>query len=307
MRIQLKQSKVVFYPEDHTYFLKDHELSGITSVLERQLFPDTYAGVDEEILRQAAEYGTAVHQSCEDFDSSWLNDGTQEVADYISICKEHQLVHEMSEYLISDNTNYASMIDKVFRVNDNTFDICDIKTYGAMTVEKLEKAKWQLSVYAYLFELQNPKAKVRNLFVIHLRNKPKKDGSFDHIADFILVNRIPADICKALLDADSKGEQFQNPYSIPQEIIDHEEEIRNLILLKKDCEEKLNAFKTRILNAMESLDVRTWQTDGMRITRKLPTTRSSFSVADFKRANPDVDLAPYMRLSTVAGSLSIAV
>ena len=71
MRIQLKQSKVVFYPEDHTYFLKDHELSGITSVLERQLFPDTYAGVDEEILRQAAEYGTAVHQSCEDFDSSW--------------------------------------------------------------------------------------------------------------------------------------------------------------------------------------------------------------------------------------------
>ena len=292
MRIQLKQSKVVFYPEDHTYFLKDHELSGITSVLERQLFPDTYAGVDEEILRQAAEYGTAVHQSCEDFDSSWLNDGTQEVADYISICKEHQLVHEMSEYLISDNTNYASMIDKVYRVNDNTFDICDIKTYGAMTVEKLEKAKWQLSVYAYLFELQNPKAKVRNLFVIHLRNKPKKDGSFDHIADFIPVNRIPADICKALLDADS---------------IDHEEEIRNLILLKKDCEEKLNAFKTRILNAMESLDVRTWQTDGMRITRKLPTTRSSFSVADFKSANPDVDLAPYMRLSTVAGSLSIAV
>lgn len=67
MRIQLKQSKVVFYPEDHTYFLKDHELSGITSVLERQLFPDTYAGVEEEILRQAAEYGTAVHQSCEDF------------------------------------------------------------------------------------------------------------------------------------------------------------------------------------------------------------------------------------------------
>ena len=213
----------------------------------------------------------------------------------------------MSEYLISDNAHYASMIDKVYRVNDNTFDLCDIKTYGAMTVEKLEKAKWQLSVYAYLFELQNPKAKVRDLFIIHLRNKSKKDGSFDHIADFIPVNRIPADICKALLDADSKGEQFQNPYSIPQEIIDHEEEIRNLILLKKDCEEKLNAFKTRILNAMESLDVRTWQTDGMRITRKLPTTRSSFSVADFKSANPDVDLAPYMRLSTVAGSLSIAV
>ena len=94
----------------------------------------------------------------------------------------------MSEYLISDNAHYASMIDKVYRVNDNTFDRCDIKTYGAMTVEKFEKAEWQLSIYAYLFELQNPKAKVRNLFIIHLRNKPKKDGSFDHIADFLLEN-----------------------------------------------------------------------------------------------------------------------
>ena len=306
-RIQLKHSKVIFNPDDHTYFLKDKQLSGITSVLERQLFPDTYAGVDEEILNQAAAYGTQVHQSYEDFDSSWINDGTQEVADYIRLCKENGLVHEISEYLISDNTNYASMIDKVFRVNDNTFDLCDIKTYGQMTTEKLEKVKWQLSIYAYLFELQNPKAKVRNLFVLHIRNKPKKDGGFDHIAALIPVTRIPSDICKELLEADSIGEQFVNPYSIPQEIIDHEEEIRNLILTKKDCEEKLNAYKARILNAMEALDARSWVTDGMRLTRKLPTTRSSFSLADFKGANPDIDLEPYMRQSTVAGSLTIAV
>ena len=298
---------MVFNPEDHTYFLDGKELSGITPVLERQLFPDTYADVDEEILRQAAEYGTEVHQSCEDFDSSWINDGTQEVVDYIRLCKDNGLVHEKSEYLISDNTNYASMIDKVYRVNDNTFDLADIKTYGAMTPEKLEKARWQLSIYSLMLELQNPKAKVRNLFILHLRNKPKKDGSFDHIADIIPVNRIPSDICKALLDADARGEQFQNPYSIPQEVIDHAEEIRNLILLKKECEEKLNSFKIRILNAMEAMDARTWQTDGMRITRKLPTTRSSFSIADFKAANPDIDLEPYMRHSTVAGSLSIAV
>lgn len=307
MRIRLKQSGVVFNPDDHTYFLGDKELSGITSVLERQLFPDTYAGVNEEILRRAAEYGTSVHQSCEDFDSSWINDGTQEVADYIQLCKENGLVHEISEYLISDNTSYASMIDKVFRVNDNTFDLSDIKTYGAMTPEKLEKAKWQLSIYAYLFELQNPKAKVRNLFVLHLRNKPKKDGSFDHIADIIPVNRIPSDICKELLDTDIRGEQFINPYSIPQEILNSEEEIRNLIQTKKDCEDRLAVIKARILNAMETLDVRSWVTDGMRLTRKLPTTRSSFSLSDFKGDNPDINLEPYMRTSTVAGSLTIAI
>ena len=39
----------------------------------------------------------------------------QEVADYISITTEQGLIHETSEYLITDNENYASMIDKVYR------------------------------------------------------------------------------------------------------------------------------------------------------------------------------------------------
>lgn len=56
-RIQLKQSGVVFNPEDHTYFLDGKELSGITGMLERQLFPGTYDGIPEAIVRQAAGYG----------------------------------------------------------------------------------------------------------------------------------------------------------------------------------------------------------------------------------------------------------
>ena len=80
-RIELKQSDVIFNPEDHTYFLNGKQLSGITSLLERQLFPDTYAGISEEILMQAAEYGKSVHESIEDFDMEWTNDGTQEVQD----------------------------------------------------------------------------------------------------------------------------------------------------------------------------------------------------------------------------------
>ena len=214
-RIELKQCSVVFNPEDHTYYLPEKKkyLSGITGMLERQLFPDTYAGIPEAIIKQAAEYGTSVHQSIEAFDMDWENDGTQEVADYISLTTENGLVHETSEYLITDNENYASMIDKVCRVDENTFDIGDIKTYGVMTLEKREKARWQLSIYAYLFELQNKKAKVRRIFILHIRNKAKKDGSFDHISDLIELVRIPSEIVKGLLLADANGEKFVNPYS----------------------------------------------------------------------------------------------
>lgn len=308
-RIKLKQCSVVFNEEDHTYYLpeKDKYLSGITGMLERQLFPDTYAGIPEAIIKQAAAYGKEVHQSIEDFDMFWENDGTQEVADYRTLTTEQGLIHETSEYLITDNENYASMIDKVYRVDETTFDIGDIKTYGVMTPEKREKARWQLSVYSYLFELQNKKAKIRRIFILHIRNKVKKDDSFDHISDFIELKRIPSEIVKELLLADSVGEQFVNPYAIPEDIRQQEPLIRKLIQAKTDAETKLNSIKARILTLMEAQDIKSWCTDSMRITRKLPATRSSFSLSDFKEAHSDIDIEPFMKTSTVAGSLTITL
>lgn len=306
-RIELKDSGVVFNEELHEYWLGDKQLSGITGMLQRQLFPDEFEGVPEEMIMKAAEYGTQVHASIEDFDKNWINDGTQEVADYIEICKDNGLVHECSEYTITDGKNWASNIDKVYRVDDDTFDIGDIKTYGTMTSEKLEKARWQLSIYAYLFELQNRKAKVGKLFIIHLRNKPRKDGTFDHIMDFIPISRIPSEICKELLDCDVRGEQFENPYSIPEEIRSQESEIRKLIQTKNEVEQKLNGIKSRILSEMEMMDVKSWFTDTMRLTRKLPGIRTTFDLQAFKKDHPEIDFDAYMKTSNMAGSLVIAI
>ena len=306
-RIELKDSGVLFDEENHTYLLGDKYLSGITTLLERQFFPNEFEGIPKDVLDEAAAYGTDVHHSCEDFDYSWINDGTVEVADYIKICKDYNLTHESSEYTVTDGSDWASRIDKVYRVSEDTFDIGDIKTYGVMTADKLEKARWQLSIYAFLFELQNKKAKVNRLFIIHLRNKQKKDGTFDHISEIIFINRIPSEICKDLLDTDLRGEQFANPYDIPEDISSQEAEIRELMETKSAVEEKLAEIKANILSRMESLDVRSWVTDTMRLTRKLPSTRASFNTALFKAEHPDLDYTPYERVSQVAGSLMITI
>lgn len=294
-RVKLKDSGVLFDEENHTYLLGDKYLSGITGMLQRQFFPNEFEGIPKDVIDAAAQYGTDVHHSCEDFDFSWINDGTVEVQDYIQICKENNLTHECSEYTVTDGSDWASRIDKVYRVSDDTFDIGDIKTYGVMTADKLAKAKWQLSIYAYLFELQNKKAKVNRLFIIHLRNKQKKDGTFDHISEIIFINRIPSEICMDLLATDLRGEQFANPYDIPEEISSQETEIRELMETKSAVEERLATIKADILSKMESLDVRTWATQTMRLTRKLPSTRASFNAALFKQEHPDLDYAPYER------------
>ena len=307
-RIELVDSGVNFNPENHTYELNGTYLSGITELLQRQLFPNEYANIPKAILQQAAAYGTYVHQSCEDFDSQWINDGTQEVQDYIELCMTNNLIHEASEYTVTDFTNYASNIDKVFRISSNTFDLADLKTYGKMTPEKLEKARWQLSIYAYLFELQNKRAKARELYILHIRNKQKKDGSFDHISQLIPVKRIPSEICKELLDTDLRGEQFQSPYAIPQEINSQEQRVRELILTKEAVEEELSGIKSQILTEMETRNVKTWITDGgIRLTRKLPTTRTSLNLTLLKEEHPEIDYDQYMRESQVSGSLTIAI
>ena len=121
-RIELKESGVLFNEEEHG----NKELSGITGMLQRQLFPDEFDGIPEHLIQGAADYGAGVHLSCEDFDKNWINDGTQEVIDYIQLCKDYGLVHECSEYTVTDGANWASKIDKVYRVSEDTFSLGDI-------------------------------------------------------------------------------------------------------------------------------------------------------------------------------------
>ena len=203
--------------------------------------------------------------------------------------------------------NWASNIDKVFRKSETVFDLADVKTYGTMTPEKQEKARWQLSIYAYLFETLNPNATVGKLYIIHLRNKLKKGGTTDHIANLIEVDRIPSEVCKKLLDTDLAGEIFENPYDIPADIAEQEEEIRHLIQTKKEVEERLNELKSEILSRMDETQVRSWNTETMKLTRKLPSTRYSFDLNRFKSDYPEFDYDAYMKTSAVGSSLLISI
>ena len=55
MGYKLVKSGVVFDSEHHTYTLDGKQLSGITSLLDRQLFKDKYSGIPEDTLRKAAK------------------------------------------------------------------------------------------------------------------------------------------------------------------------------------------------------------------------------------------------------------
>ena len=305
---------LVFDENEHRYFLNGKELFGVTGAITHQLYPNAFDGIPKKILEASAEYGHHVHKILENWDKLWQKDDESlELQDYRSICREYGLVHEASEYLVTDFQNFASACDKVYRVSDDTVSIGDIKTvYGDLTKkankEKLERCRVQLSLYRYMFLLVNPKMKVKDLFVLHIRCKERKNGTIDRIAKLIYVEPLPISTCKALLEAEVKGEQFVMPTEEPQKDLTVDEAlIRQLLQTKADVEEKLSSIKAQLLSDMEALGETTFTTPtGLKIVRKLESVRRAFDMKAFTTMNPDFDLTPYMKESKVASSLSIA-
>lgn len=304
-RIELINNGVVFLEEPHEYWLGDKQLFGITQAIQRQVAGQEYDGCPEYLIKRAGEYGTSVHKSIERLINNFEHDGTVETEDFRVLTQDLNI--EASEYNVSDMEYYASNIDLVTRLTDTEFALYDVKTYSnaKLTKAQMTKARYQLSCYAYMFELQNKGAKVKELFVIHLCNKTKKDGSINHIAELVPIERIPSDICKALLEADRNGEQFNNPYELPKEVEKKCKRIIKLIQTKKEAEEELTHIKKEILETMLFLDVDNWKGDGITFSRTAETTRSSFDLAAFKKKYPDLPYDDFIKKSNVAGSLKI--
>lgn len=203
--IKLNKWAGSFNESEHRYFRADgKELQGITKMLKTMLFKDEYKGVSQEVLQNAADRGHFIHSRLELFDESGIGDNIPEVVAYANLKKLYGLEHIASEYLVSDDENYASPIDKVYSQAELPKDVVvlgDVKTTYTLNREYVS---WQLSIYAAWFELLNPHLKVGRLIAIWIRND-KKRGM---IAKVIDVERKPSEIVNELIRCALNGEEF---------------------------------------------------------------------------------------------------
>jgi hypothetical protein len=94
---------------------------------------------------------------------------------------------------------------------------------------------------------------------------------------------------------------------MPKEIKEQEAHIKELMETKARVDEELGQIKSRILSEMESRNVKSWLGESIKLTRKLPSTRTSFNLSSFKTDHPEIDYEPYMNTTQVSSSLTIAV
>ena len=293
--IALTKPSVVFDKESHTYFLNGKQLSGITALLERKLFPTKYAGVDEETLHKAAEYGSNVHEQIAEDDGvdEFVLD---EVLSYRKIITAHNLKPIAHEYLVTDSDKYASAIDLVFENEDGTVDLADIKT-----TYKLDKdyVSWQLSIYAYLFELCNPGLKVNNLYGLWLRDdKSSYEKVYRHDKDEVL--RLLADDTEDCFLPDSP----KMPADIVEMASQLEEYFTILKWYEKKYKEQEKEFKSRLTKLMGEAGIYNISIGGLKISYVKGYTKSSIDSTRLKKEMPEI-VDKYSKTTNVSPTIKI--
>ena len=294
--ITLNQSPVIFNELDHTYTLTDKSLNGVTSILNRQLFADKYSGISDEVLNKAAEYGKGVHESIELYDSLGIGEDEDAVKSYIKLCQKEGLTRLDNEYLISDNDYVASSIDVVF----DDCSLADIKTTSHLDEEYVS---WQLSIYAYLFEKQNPDLQANRLLAIWL---PKARYGKPKVVE---VPRKPVSEVIRLIEADKAGQQYVPSVASSTEITIANDVVQEVIRIERELKElkdKQTELREGLLKQMQDHNIKSFKTDGLSLTRKLATTKTSLDSKMLQEKYPEI-YNECLKTSEVKESLLIKI
>lgn len=310
--ILLYTSQVRFVSKDHTYWLDEKQLHGITSTLIRSAFPDTYSDVPRHILDKAAANGTVMHQTIEIYDELGVTSDMPELQSYIDILKEHQLKVLATEYVVSDNTYFATCIDKVFLCPDGSIMLADLKRTAEI---HFREVRLQLSLCRLFFSMLNPHLPEPMIAVMRLREQKR---------DFIPLNPLPDSYLYALIDSyisgstapdfpeDSSDTSSPAPVTctdgprVPSSIADTEREVYELERKLADMKQKKEKLAKGLLQLMQEHNIKQWKGSLVSLTRTLPSSRKSFDSAAFKADHPDL-YNEYLREKEVAPSLRISI
>lgn len=291
--MKLNKSLVCFDEEAHTYTYDGSQLSGITGMIHRLVFPDMYKDVSEETLRKAAQRGTGVHNTVELMDEFGVTADTPEGRGYARLVQKYSLQFEASEYTVSDYKHYASNIDKVYRVDSTTFDLADIKTTYTLNTEYV---RWQLSVYAYLFEMCNPCCKVRKLYAIWLRGDEAK---------LVEVDRIPVKYILKLMDCDQNGKEFKNPLlKFPADISRMTSHMARAIRQRDYWDNEIKQYKMLLERRMDEESARKWESPYVSVLKTADSEAATFDAKAFQSDYPEL-YKKYMKTTVRKGYVKI--
>ena len=266
-------------------FLKDYTKEGVFKVLCTDISRDGMLHI---------------HAQCQFADVTGLPPESIEAENYIRMRVNAGYKALANEYTVSDNEYFASNIDCVWE-KAGRISLVDIKTTLHLDKEYLS---WQLSIYAYFFELQNPLLKVDKLFSTWLRGNKH---------EFVEISRKSDKEVKKLMECEKKGEQYLSNLPVPapdddkllipmqlvNTIIGIEEELADLTKIQKD-------YKAKLKTAMRENGVKSWDAGRLRVSYTPASTSDNFDTKKFQADYPEL-YSKYIKTVPKADSIRVTI
>ena len=286
--IRLNDSGVVFHEDTHRYFLGDKELKGITSTLIAKVYPTTYSNVPQSVLDKAAEKGKILHSQIELHDILGDEPSDPRIMLYDQRKAEKGWMTVRGEYIVTDRKNYASPIDIVMCDKEGNIILADIKTtYDLHT----DMVRLQLSIYKWLFELQNPHLKVAGLCAFWM---PNRDHS---ICKVVMLEPVEDEFVGKLLAGEDVTQDENWIESLEREYMELSEK-------REQAEQRMNEIKNIILERMEKDGIKSARGNMATYTYVAPAQSRKFDSKSFKSDHQDL-YDQYSKMTMTKASLRI--
>lgn len=291
---------IEFREDTHEYFLDGKKLISVTQLMRKHGLAPDYSTVPAEVLATKAERGTMIHKEIEDYIKTGEIGFTAELEEFINhINKSGNNIDVARSEAIVYNDIVAGTVDLIlFDPETNAYTIADIKTTA--TLHK-EAVSWQLSIYAYLYEM-------------HTETKITKGQAYHFNADGALkvvdIPLKPVTEVYNLLLAEKKGEIYKRELVANgvdlAELYAVENLIKQIEAEKKEAEARAADLRAALMDAMDKNSVSSFENDFIKITYVAPTTRASIDSAKLKKDLPEI-AEKYTKTSNVKASLRITI
>lgn len=216
-----------------------------------------------------------------------------EVKDYNEMLISYGLHHVDSEYLVTDNENFASAIDKVLADDEGNIYLADIKTTATLHYDNVSL---QLSIYAKWFEEQNPDLKVKEIVCMWFKNGQSKFQPLPRVADYQID-----DLINAYLADDA---EYQYKVEVPEQFSALEQEFRLITARVDALKIKQDELKEKIMKMMEDNKQKSVKTQFASYSYVAATTKKTFDTKLFKDTEPD-HYEHYLKETTTKPSIRI--
>ena len=290
--------EIAFDERTHTYMING-ELAdtSVTQLLHKHKLAPSYEGIDENVLKRKAKYGTEIHKDIE----LYINEGKEPITecgksfrDYANKHLNSCLAEQLVGIEFSNQLSVCGCVDLIGFNKDDELIIADHKTYANMTNEKKQLIAWQLSIYDYMLR----KAKTINGIKLHYIGAKKfyifwyrKDSSLEIIG----VDKISDFEIESLFDAEIKNEIYTPKHLIitkelELDLIESELKLAQIELEKKELETQVARNREQIKTLMEQQKIMNWESPNgvIKISYKPEYSRDGLDTKRLKKEKPKI-------------------